>query len=105
MILTVISPRYFVQQLIRRFKRIQLTPIRQKLNNMFDQLLHLSDEEYDEMLRLIDIQDLIYKAPDSGLPFSTIGRIIGTLFMPTATLILAVVGEVYLSTLFQQILK
>jgi hypothetical protein len=104
-ILAVIVPRYFVQQIIRKAKHRQLTPIRQKLNNMFDRLMHLSDEEYNEMLRLIDIQDLINKAPDSSLPFSTIGRIFGTLILPTISFILAVLGEAYISTLLQRVFE
>ena len=77
--------------------------MRQKLNYMFDQLMDLSKKEYDEMLRLENIQDMISKAPESCLPFSTIGRIFGTLVLPTITFILAVLGEAYISTLLQQI--
>lgn len=102
-ILAVIVPRYFVQQIIRKAKHRQLTPIRQKLNNMFDRLMQLSDEEYNEMLRLNDIQDSISKAPDSSLSFSTIGRIFGTLILPTISFILAVLGEAYISTLLQRV--
>jgi hypothetical protein len=104
-ILAVIFPRYYVQQLIRKTKQRQLTPVRQKLNNIFDRLMHLNDQEYKEMLRLIDIQDLICKAPDSSLPFSTIGRILGTLILPTISFILAVLGEAYISTLLQRVFE
>jgi hypothetical protein len=102
-ILAVILPRYYVQKIIRKTKQQELLPMRQKLNFMFDQLMNLNKKEYDEMLRLEKIQDMISKAPESCLPFSTIGRIFGTLVLPTITFILAVLGEAYISTLFQRI--
>jgi hypothetical protein len=104
-VLAVILPRYYVQQIIRKTKQCELMPIRQKLNSLFDELMNLSEEEYDEMLRLVKIQDMISEAPDSCLPFSTIGRLFGTLVLPTITFVLAVLGEAYVSTLLQKVLK
>jgi hypothetical protein len=104
-ILVVIIPRYLVQQLIRKVKRRQLSPIRQKLNNLFDQMMNLNDDEYAEMLRLIEIQDMICKAPDSVLPLSTVGRIFSTLFLPTITLIITILNEVYITPFFKKLLN
>lgn len=102
-IFAVITPKYFLQQIIRRTKQSQLKPIRQKLNRLFDRLMTLNDEEYNEMLRLVNIQDMISKAPELSLPISTIGRLFGTLILPTLTFILAVLGEVYISGLLQEV--
>jgi hypothetical protein len=102
-ILAVILPRYYVQKIVQKTKQQELLPMRQKLNYMFDHLMNLKEKEYDEMLRLEKIQELISKAPESCLPFSTIGRIFGTLVLPTITFILAVLGEAYISTLLQRI--
>lgn len=104
-IMVVIIPRNFVQQIVRKAKRRQLKPIRQKINNLFDQMMNLNDEEYAEMLRLNDIQDMIYKAPDSVLPLSTIGRIFSTLFLPTITLIITIVNDVYFASFFKQLIN
>jgi hypothetical protein len=102
-ILAIILPRYFIEQIIRRSKQSQLEPLRQKLNGMFDQLMNLNDEEYSEMLRLVNIQDMISNAPELSPPISTIGRLFGTLIIPTLTFILAALGEAYISNLFQQV--
>jgi hypothetical protein len=100
-ILAVILPRYYIQKIVRDAKRKELVPIRQKIDFMFDHLTTLSQEEHDEMLRMINIQDMISKAPESSLPFSTIGRLFGTLLLPTITLIVSTFGEAYISKLIQ----
>ena len=102
-ILAVILPRYYVQKIVQQTKRKELIPIQQKINYMFDQLMDLNQKEHDEMLRMVKVLDMISKAPESCLPFSTIGRLFGTLVLPTITFILAVLGEAYISTLLQQI--
>ena len=102
-ILAVILPRYYIQIIVQKTKRRELLPIQQKLNYLFDQLMNLSENEHGEMLRLEKIQDMIRKAPESCLPFSTIGRLFGTLVLPTITFIFAVLGEVYISTLLERI--
>lgn len=102
-ILAVIFPRYYIQIIVQKTKQRELLPIQQKLNYLFDQLMNLSEKEHGEMLRLEKIQDMISKAPESCLPFSTIGRIFGTLVLPTITFILAVLGEAYISTLLERI--
>jgi uncharacterized protein YacL len=102
-ILAVILPRYFLQIIVQKTKQRELLPIQQRLNNMFDQLMNLSEKEHGDMLRLENIQDLICKAPESCLPFSTIGRLFGTLVLPTITFILAVLGEAYISSLLERV--
>ncbi len=98
-ILGVVVPRFYAQTIVRDFKKAQLIPIRNRIDYFFDRLDSLSEGEYAEMDRLISVQEKIQKAPDLCLQFSTIGRIFGTLLLPTFTFILAVAGEVYLSEL------
>ena len=102
-ILAVILPRYFLQIIVQKTKQREILPIQQRLNNMFDQLMNLSEKEHSDMLRLENIQDLICKAPESCLPFSTIGRLFGALVLPTITFILAVLGEAYISSLLERV--
>lgn len=104
-ILGGILPRYYIQKIVRQAKRKELMPIRHKINFMFDHLMDLSQKEQDEMLRMLNIQDMISKAPESSLPFSTIGRLFGTLLLPTITFILSTLGEAYISKLMQQIFR
>jgi hypothetical protein len=80
-ILAVILPRYYVQKIIQKTKLRELMPIQRKLNNMFDRLTNLNEKEHVEMLRLKNIQDMISQAPEACLPFSTIGRLFGTLIL------------------------
>jgi hypothetical protein len=72
---------------------------------MLDQVSSQSQEEYEQMLRLEKIQQMISNAPESCLPLSTIGRLFTTLILPTVTFILAVLGEAYLTALFQRIIS
>lgn len=102
-VLAVVLPRYFVQEIVRKAKQRDLTPLRQNLNAMLDQLSDQSKEEYEQMLRLEKIQEMISQAPESCLPASTIGRLFSTLVLPTITFVLAVLGETYLAALFRRI--
>lgn len=104
-ILAVILPRSYIQKIVKQTKKKELEPIRQKLNIMFDRLIDLNKEEYDEMLRLEKVQTMVSEAPESCLPYNTIGRVFGTLVLPTLTFILAVLSEVYLSVLLEKIIK
>ena len=104
-ILGVVVPRLYAQKIVRDFKKAQLIPIRNRIDYLFDRLDSLSEAEYAEMDRLISVQEKIQKAPDSCLQFSTIGRIFGTLLLPTFTFILAVAGEVYLSELLEGLFR
>jgi len=104
-ILGVVVPRLYVQKIVRDFKKAQLFPLRNRIDSLFDRLDSLSEGEYAEMSRLVSVQEKIQKAPDSCLPFSTIGRIIGTLLLPTFTFILAVAGEVYISKLLEGLFR
>jgi hypothetical protein len=104
-ILGVIVPRLYVQKIVRDFKRAQLVPLRKRIDSMFDRLDSLSEDEYAEMYRLASVQEKIQKAPDACIQFSTFGRIVGTLLLPTFTFVLAVAGEVYLSTLLENLFR
>ncbi len=104
-ILGVVVPRFYVQTIVRDFKKAQLIPLRNRIDYLFDRLDSLSDVEYAEMDRLLSVQEKIQKAPNSCLQFSTIGRIFGTLLLPTFTFILAVAGEVYLSKLLESLFR
>ncbi|RME85971.1 MAG: hypothetical protein D6775_01390 [Caldilineae bacterium] len=46
-----------------------------------------------------EIHDRVRDSSENLLPLSTIGQIIGTLILPTATFIIAVAGEAYVSAL------
>jgi hypothetical protein len=104
-IVGVVVPRFYAQTIVRDYKKAQLVPLRNRLDSYFDRLDSLSEVEYAEMSRLMSVQEKIQKAPDSCLQFSTIGRIFGTLLLPTFTFILAVAGEVYLSELLEGLFR
>jgi hypothetical protein len=104
-ILGVVVPRFYVQTIVRNFKKAELVPLRNRIDYFFDRLDSLSEAEYAEMDRLVSVQEKIQKAPDSCLHFSTIGRIFGTLLLPTFTFILAVAGEVYLSMILESLFR
>jgi hypothetical protein len=100
-ILDVVVPRLYIQKIVRDFKKAQLVPLRNRIDFFFDRLDRLNDVEYAEMSRLVSVQEKIQNAPDSCFSFSTIGRIFGTLLLPTFTFILAVAGEVYHTKLIE----
>jgi hypothetical protein len=104
-ILGVIVPRLYIQEIVRNFKRVQLVPLRKRIDSMFDRLDSLNEDEYAEMYRLASVQEKIQKAPDACIQFSTFGRIFGTLLLPTFTFVLAVAGEVYISTLLEDLFR
>lgn len=101
-ILGILISRLSIQQILQRFKQRILLPIRKQIDGMFDRYQSLSEEEYQELMRLDSIHNKIQSAPDSCLPLYTIGRLFGNLVLPTLTFVLAVMGEVYLSALLER---
>ena len=105
LILGVVVPRRYVETIVRRFKERELRPLRKRFNRMFDRVEVLTDDEYADMLRTEKVQKMVQETPDSCLPYATIGRLLGTLLLPTLTFVLAVAGELYLTRLFEGVLE
>jgi hypothetical protein len=101
----VVVPRIYIQEIVRNYKEKELVPIRKHLNALFDRLSMLSPQDFSEMSRLVELQQQLQRAPESCLPLSTVGRLFGTLLLPTFTFVLAVAGEAYLTKLIERVLR
>lgn len=102
--LGVLLPRLAIRRIIQAQKEREMAPLQSRLNYLSARLRELTEDEYEEMKRLEETHDKIRNSSEDVLPIGAIGRIVGTLLLPTVTFVAAVAGQVDLSNLLERFL-
>ncbi len=103
--LQIFIPRLTIQRIVQMSKMQEMISIQNLINPLYDRIHELSVTELDYLKQLDEIHEIVQSSSENFLPFSTFGRVIGTLFFPTITFILAVASEAYLANLLERILR
>lgn len=103
--LSIFVPRLSIQRIVQASKIQKMKSIQNLLNPLYDRIQVLSTTEFEQLKRLDEIHEIIQSSSENYLPFSTIGRVFSTLFLPTLTFILAVASETYLQMLLERIFQ
>jgi len=100
----VLFPRLAIRRIIQAQKEREMAPLQSRLNALSARLRELTEDEYEEMKRLKETHDQIRDSSENVLPIQAIGQILGSLLLPTASFLAAVVSQVDLSNLVGRLL-
>jgi len=103
--LTIIVPRISIQRVVQASKVQEMRSIQNLLNPLHKKIQDLSTEEFEQLKRLDEIHEIVQSSRANYLPFSTVGRVFGTLFLPTLTFILTTASERYLQTFLGRLFR
>jgi len=103
--LSIIVPRLSIQHIVQESKMQETKSIQNLLNPLCERIEILSSVEYEQLKRFDEIHEIIQSSCENFIPFSTIGRFLGTLFFPTLTFILAVASQTYLQIILERIIR
>jgi hypothetical protein len=100
--LSIFVPRLCVQHVVQDSKIKEMNSIQGLLIPLYNRIDNLSNLEFEKLKRLDEIHEIVQGSCENFLPLSTLGRVLGTFFLPTITFILAVASETYLQMLLEK---
>ena len=103
--LSIFVPRLSIQHIVQESKMEEMKLFQNLINPLYDRIQVLSTVEFEQLKRLDEIHEIAQSSCENFLPFSTIGRVFGTLFLPTLTFFLAVASETYLQMLLERFFR
>lgn len=89
----LLLPRLAIKSIVHAAKENQLRPLQQRLSELLENPVSLSEDQYKEFKRVKELHDLLRDASEEVLPMRALGRLFGALLFPTMTFVVSRFGE------------
>jgi len=98
-IMGTLTPRLVLGRVIQATKDSEMEILQVRLNDLLPRLEELTEEEYERMQRLLEIQDAIRNSPENLLPLGAIAKTFGALLLSTLTVLATTLAQEWLAEL------
>lgn len=89
----LLLPRLAIKAIVHIAKENQLRPLQNRLSELLENPVSLSEDQYKEFKRVKELHDLLRDASEEVLPMRALGRLFGALLFPTMTFVISRFGE------------
>jgi hypothetical protein len=98
----LLLPRLAIKAIVHLAKENQLRPLQQRLSELLENPVSLSEDQYKEFKRVKELHDLLRDASEEVLPMRALGRLFGALLFPTMTFLVSRFGEHFIMPMIRR---
>jgi hypothetical protein len=98
----LLLPRLAIKAIVHAAKENQLRPLQQRLSELLENPVSLSEDQYKEFKRVKELHDLLRDASEEVLPMRALGRLFGALLFPTMTFLVSRFGEHFIMPMIRR---